>query len=154
MGLNRDGILRYIVAIHFLCTNMALITDWLPMSYILSQVTIIVLGFWAVINRDSAILVELLMLVEFFSIILDAIGIGMHFQIARRAYLVTGYSSNFVLSAIFAIFLLLLKPIILLLLNKVRQDRLGDAASPTFGGWGPNTPTPVPGYTPVDEQTA
>jgi hypothetical protein len=27
----------------------------------------------------------------------------------------------------------------LLLLNKVRQERLGDNTSPTFGGWGGNT---------------
>ncbi len=33
----------------------------------------------------------------------------------------------------FAIFLLILKPIMLLLLNKVRQDRLGEAS---FGVWG------------------
>jgi hypothetical protein len=36
----------------------------------------------------------------------------------------------------FAIFLLLLKPVMLILLNKVRQDRIGTGTSPTFGRWG------------------
>jgi len=76
----------------------------------------------------------------------------------------------------FAILLLMFKPAMLLLLNQVRKDRLGDATSPTFGGWGVNAgagavpgPVPgkidkyiflnisficllVPGYQPVDEQ--
>ncbi len=46
----------------------------------------------------------------------------------------------------------MLKPAMLLLLNQVRKDRLGDATSPTFGGWGVNAgagagavPGPVPG---------
>ncbi|CAF1290626.1 unnamed protein product [Rotaria sordida] len=130
----------------------ALISDWLPMSYSLSQITVIVLDFGTIVHRDGAILVELLMVIKCFSIILDAIAIGTHFQIGRRAYLVVGHSSYFFfISAFFAIFLLILKPIMLLLLNKVRQDRLGDTASPTFGDWGSNT-SPVPGYMPVDEQ--
>jgi hypothetical protein len=71
----------------------------------------------------------------------------------------------------FAFFLLFLKPVMLLFLNKVRQDRLGENTSPTFGGWGSSNPTPgkiyfsiilinpficllVPGYTPVDEPAA
>lgn len=58
----------------------------------------------------------------------------------------------------------------LLLLNKVRQDRAGDTAAPTFGGWGfdgghgkidnsiffLNTSFVyllVPGYQPVDAQS-
>jgi hypothetical protein len=32
---------------------------WLPQSYELSQVTIILLGLWAIVNRDSVIQVEL-----------------------------------------------------------------------------------------------
>ncbi|CAF2742315.1 unnamed protein product [Rotaria sp. Silwood2] len=112
---------------------------------------IIVLGLWAIVHRDSAILVEILMVIKCFSIVLDTIAIGMHFQIGRRAYQVVDHSSYFFVSAFFAIFLLILKPIMLLLLNKVRQDRLGDTESPTFGGWGSNI-SPVPGYMPVDEQ--
>ncbi len=68
-----------------------------------------------------------------------------------------------------------MKPAMLLLLNKVRQDRLGGEASPTFGKWGLATGSwglstghgkiddfifsnisfvrlVVPGYQPVGEQ--
>jgi len=41
-----------------------------------------------------------------------------------------------IISSSFAIFLLILKPLMLLLLNKVRQERVGDGATPTFGQWG------------------
>ncbi len=33
--------------------------EWLPKSYILNQVTILVLGFWAIVNRESVIQVDL-----------------------------------------------------------------------------------------------
>ncbi|CAF0982546.1 unnamed protein product [Rotaria sp. Silwood1] len=150
MVLNRDAILRCIIAIDFLYTSMALMTNWLPMSYSLNQMTIILLGFWAIVHRDSAIT---LMVIKCFSIILDSIAIGMHFDIGRRYYRSIDHSSYFIVSAFFAIFLVILKPIMLLFLNKVRQDRLGDASSPTFGGWASNT-SPVAGYMPVDEQQA
>ena len=39
-----------------------LMVPWLPWSYILSQITIIFLGFSAIINRESAIHVELVRL--------------------------------------------------------------------------------------------
>ncbi len=57
----------------------------------------------------------------------------------------------------------------LIFLNKVRQDRLGETSSPTFGGWGTSAGPGkiciisleisffvcllVPGYMPVDSQT-
>jgi hypothetical protein len=36
----------------------------------------------------------------------------------------------------FTLLLLVNKPLMLLLLNKVRQERVGDGATPTFGQWG------------------
>jgi len=33
--------------------------DWLPKSYLFSQVTILMLGFWAIVNRGSVIQIEL-----------------------------------------------------------------------------------------------
>ncbi|CAF0742384.1 unnamed protein product [Adineta ricciae] len=149
MVLNRNAILRYIIAIHFLYTSMVLMAEWLPMSYSLNQMAIFILGLWAIVHKESVIQVELLMVIKAFSIILDAIAIGMYFQIGKTTYGLIDHSSYFVLSAFFAIFLLLLKPIMLAFLNKVRQDRLGENASPTFGGWGTNAGS-VPGYTPVD----
>ncbi|CAF0816381.1 unnamed protein product [Adineta ricciae] len=115
---------------------------------------IIVLGLWAIVHKESVIQVELLMLITALSIVLDAIAIGMHFQIGKSVYRAMGHSSYFTLSVFFAIYLLLLKPVMLLFLNKVRQHRLGENSSPTFGGWSTNTGS-VPGYTPVDgNQTA
>jgi hypothetical protein len=32
---------------------------WLPQSYTISQITIIVLGLWAIVHRDSVIQIEL-----------------------------------------------------------------------------------------------
>ena len=36
--------------------NMA---EWLPFSYNFNQIAILVLGFWAIINQESAVQVEL-----------------------------------------------------------------------------------------------
>lgn len=33
--------------------------DWLPKSYLLSQITILALGLWAIVHRDSAVEIEL-----------------------------------------------------------------------------------------------
>ncbi|CAF0837977.1 unnamed protein product [Adineta steineri] len=127
--------------------------EWLPYSYVVNQVAIIVLGLWAIVHRESVIQVELLMVIKAFSVILDAIAIGMYFQLGRRSYSIMDHSSYFGLSAFFAIFLLLLKPVMLLFLNKVRQDRLGENTSPTFGGWGVGgNAASVPGYMPVGEE--
>ncbi|CAF2867917.1 unnamed protein product, partial [Rotaria sp. Silwood2] len=119
-----------------------LMADWLPKSYLLNQVTILALGFWAIVHRESVIQVELLMLIQLFSILLDSIGIGMYFQIGRHSYSTINSIAYFIISAFFAILHLIFKPIVLILLNKVRQDRLNDSA---FGTW-----TPASGYTPVD----
>ncbi|UJR14485.1 hypothetical protein I4U23_001482 [Adineta vaga] len=153
MSLNRNAMLRYIVAIHFLYTSLVLMTEWLPMSYVLNQMTIIVLGLWAIVHKESVIQVELLMVIKALSILLDSIAIGMYFQMGKSAYQLMNHSSYFGFSVFFAIFLLLLKPAMLLFLNKVRQDRLGENTSPTFGGWGSDTGS-VPGYIPVDGQHA
>ncbi|CAF1174456.1 unnamed protein product [Rotaria sp. Silwood1] len=142
MTMNRDTLLRIIICIHFTFISMVLMADWLPKSYLLNQVTILALGFWAIVHRENVIQVELLMLIEIFSIVLDSIGIGMYFQIGKQTYSTGSSIAYFVISALFAIVHLLIKPIILVLLNKVRQDRLSES---TFGIW-----TPTPGYTPVD----
>jgi hypothetical protein len=39
--------------------------DWLPKSYTLNQVTILALGFWAIVNRGSVIQVELVYYISF-----------------------------------------------------------------------------------------
>ncbi|CAF0805514.1 unnamed protein product [Rotaria sordida] len=144
MPINRDTLLRVIICIHFIFVSMALMADWLPKSYLLNQLTILALGFWAIVHRESAIHIELLMLIEMFSIILDSICIGMYFQIGKNSYSSSKNIAYFDISAFFAIFHLILKPIILVLLNKVRHDRLSDSA---YGIW-----TPTPGYTPIDGQ--
>jgi hypothetical protein len=33
--------------------------DWLPQSYLLNQATILALGLWAIVHRESVIEVEL-----------------------------------------------------------------------------------------------
>jgi len=55
-----------------------------------------------------------------------------------------------VLSVTFAIILLILKPLMILLLNKVRKERSGDMndSASTFGGWGQRD-----GYTEVQGAT-
>jgi hypothetical protein len=40
-----------------------------------------------------------------------------------------------IISSSFAIFLLILKPLMLLLLNQVRKDRDADGTAPIFGQW-------------------
>ncbi|CAF3407269.1 unnamed protein product [Rotaria socialis] len=142
MAINRDTLLRISVSIHFFCISMVLMAEWLPKSYLFNQVTILALGLWAIVHRESVIQVELLILIKFFSIILDSIAIGMYFQIGNQSYSVGVHYVYFVISAVFAIGYLILKPVMILLLNKVREDRLNNAA---FGMW-----TPASGYMPVD----
>ncbi|CAF3338869.1 unnamed protein product [Rotaria socialis] len=126
---NREALLRYIVAIHFLYTSLALLTEWLPPTYSLNQMAILVLGLWAIARHESAIQVELLMVIKCGSIFLDAICIGLYFDLGLRTYRLLDHSFYFTISAFFAISLLIIKPVMLILLNKVRQDRLGDSSS-------------------------
>ncbi|CAF1281635.1 unnamed protein product [Rotaria magnacalcarata] len=142
MAIDRDTLLRISVSIHFVCISMVLMAEWLPKSYLFNQITILALGLWAIVHRGSVIQVELLILIKFFSIILDSIAIGMYFQIGNQSHSAGFHHAYFVISAFFAIGYLILKPVMILLLNKVREDRLNNAA---FGMW-----TPASGYTPVD----
>jgi hypothetical protein len=50
------------VSIHFLVR--ALLANWLPMSYILSQMAIIFLGLWAIVDRENVIQVELVCIIK------------------------------------------------------------------------------------------
>ncbi|CAF1602624.1 unnamed protein product [Rotaria magnacalcarata] len=76
----------------------------------------------------------------------------MYFNLGRRTHRTLDHSFYFTISAFFAIFLLIIKPVMLILLNKVRQDCLGDSSSsPTFGGWASGT-SHTAGYRPVEGQ--
>jgi hypothetical protein len=167
-----------------------MLAGWLPLSYSLSQCTILALGFWAIVHHERVVQIELvcvlssifstrrfssqLMMIKTLSIILDSVAIGMYFQIGRQgsfAWLffplhdsifrtraagasrllhhqcnVSSLSASETTlprpSCSCAILLLVLKPIMLLLLNKVRQERLGD---PLFNTWGSAS-----GYVSVD----
>jgi len=46
-----------IIKIHGLIR--VLMAEWLPKSYLLNQVTILALGFWAIVHRGSVIQVDL-----------------------------------------------------------------------------------------------
>lgn len=152
MAADREKLLKIIVGIHFVYTNFVLMTEWLPTSYFLTQATIIVLGVWAIVNRENVIQIELLMVVKLLSILLDIIAIGMYFKIADNAY--SYRSSYFRFSVSFAIFLLILKPVMVFFLNTIRKERAGNNDSPTFGGWGIDFSHRVPGYQPVGDNPA
>lgn len=78
----------------------AMLAGWLPLSYALSQCTILALGFWAIVHHESAVQIELvcrrlsifstarislqMMIIKTLSIILDSVAIGMYFQIGRQ----------------------------------------------------------------------
>ncbi|CAF1135122.1 unnamed protein product [Adineta steineri] len=130
-----------IVFVHFIFVSMVLLADWLPKSYHINQVTIIALGVWGIIQYESVIQVELLMLIKLISILVDSIAIGMYFQIGKHAYATQHHTTYFTISAFFAIFLLVLKPVMLLLISHVRQERLNNAV---FDSW-----TPTSGYASV-----
>ncbi|UJR32333.1 hypothetical protein I4U23_019796 [Adineta vaga] len=144
MPVNRDTILRVILCTHFIFVSVVLIADWLPKAYLLNQVTILAIGILAIIHHESVIEIELLILFKFISIIIDSITIAMYFDIGKSASSPSRKSAYFTISVSFAIILLILKPIMLLVLIKIRQERLNNAV---FESW-----TTRSGYTPVGDR--
>ncbi|CAF1254234.1 unnamed protein product [Adineta ricciae] len=132
MQVNRELFLRILVGIYFIFVSIILLADWLPQSYLLNQGTILVLGLLAIRQPQRMIEIELLMLTTCISIIIDSVAIGMYFEIGKSRYNNLAKSGYFSISACFAIILLILKPIILMCLQKIRQARINDEVFDTY----------------------
>ncbi|XP_072281807.1 type-1 angiotensin II receptor-associated protein isoform X1 [Pyxicephalus adspersus] len=103
--------LKAIVYIHWLLTIFACTLSWLPNAYYLANLTVLAVGIWAIIQRDStdAILMFLAGLIT--TVVLDILILALYYAAAESATATLPTRDLFRFSGGMAILSLLLKPL-------------------------------------------
>ncbi|XP_019550332.3 type-1 angiotensin II receptor-associated protein-like [Aedes albopictus] len=127
---------KLIALIHTCLIAAALNSYWLPAAYQFYNIIFIITLFWAIHSRQSSDAVQIACFINVIGFLLDLFGIILYFP-----------SKGAILSAVFAIFNLALRPFTLLLLHRELTDRGGSLslATETTG----NNPS---NYEDIDQQ--
>merc|ERR1739838_139022 len=107
---------QWVLAIGSLSSHMT----WLPAGYQWAQFSIIGLGVWSIIERDSVEAIMMYTLATIISTMLDIIYVSTSFNGANKD------SSLFKLSAAAVIIHILVKPVQTLILYQIYKDRGGE----------------------------
>ncbi|KFB41808.1 AGAP000975-PA-like protein [Anopheles sinensis] len=105
--------LKLVAFVHFILIVLAMESVWLPSSYLFYNLLYLVALFWAIHSRESTDAVQISAVINGFSFFFDLLGIILYFP------------SHGIMSAVFAILNLCLRPFSLLLLQRELSDRGG-----------------------------
>ncbi|EAT43391.1 AAEL005205-PA [Aedes aegypti] len=105
---------KLVAMIHTTLIAAALNSYWLPASYQFYNILFIISLFWAIHWKESSDAVQIACLIDVIGFLFDLTGIILYFP-----------SKGAILSAVFAIFNLALRPFTLLLLHRELTDRGG-----------------------------
>ncbi|XP_050979183.1 type-1 angiotensin II receptor-associated protein [Labeo rohita] len=117
--------LKAIVLVHWLLTVWALVTPWLPSSYVLSNVSVLAVGVWAIAQRDSIDAVLMFLIGLAVTILTDIVHLGLYYAAAEIGYERAG-RDLFRFSGGMAILSLLLKPVSCFFVYQMYRERGGE----------------------------
>ncbi|XP_019396877.1 PREDICTED: type-1 angiotensin II receptor-associated protein isoform X1 [Crocodylus porosus] len=109
-----------IVVVHWLLTIWACTISWIPVSYLAGNLTVLAVGVWAIIQRDSLDAICMFLTGLLLTILTDIIHISIFYP--QEAKL----SDSIRFSAGMAIFSLLLKPMSCFLVYQMYRERGGE----------------------------
>ncbi|XP_075046327.1 type-1 angiotensin II receptor-associated protein [Mixophyes fleayi] len=118
--------LKAIVFVHWLLTIFACTYSWLPNGYYLANLSVLAMGIWAIVQKDSvdAILMFLVGLLS--TIVLDILILALYFAAAEKATESTAVRDLFRFSGGMAILSLILKPLSCFFVYHMYVERGGD----------------------------
>ncbi|XP_073459270.1 type-1 angiotensin II receptor-associated protein [Aquarana catesbeiana] len=103
--------LKAIVYVHWLLTMFACTFMWLPNAYYLSNLTILAVGIWAIIQRDSADAICMFLVGLITTVVLDILLLALYYAGTEQGTEKLVTRDLFRFSAGMAILNLLLKPL-------------------------------------------
>merc|ERR1712210_84474 len=117
--------LKSIVLFQWTMSLLSLSTNWLPLGYLLTQFSLIILGVWCVVQREDSQQVFLYAACTGISTITESILVGANYP--------ENLSSLQKFSAAMAIIFIISKPVQALFLHQIYKERGGQS---TFGNIG------------------
>ncbi|XP_033107646.1 type-1 angiotensin II receptor-associated protein-like [Anneissia japonica] len=140
--------LKVVVIIHFVLTIWAGQVGFLPVAYQFMNLSILFCGCWAIAQSESVDSIQMYLIVQVISILMDIIFLGIFFDSADGYY----HRSALNFSKAMAIINLLLKPIscfIILVHYRNRGGQYSSYPSPSASGY-ENVDQPLPSNNPVE----
>eukprot|EP00112_Aurelia_sp_Birch-Aquarium-sp1_P007558 Seg1823.12 transcript_id=Seg1823.12/GoldUCD/mRNA.D3Y31 product="Type-1 angiotensin II receptor-associated protein" protein_id=Seg1823.12/GoldUCD/D3Y31 len=125
MPLNLPAVpIKFLLIAHFVLVTWAALDLWLKECYIYSNYLVLIIGLWAMRDKNSIEPMQFLLGAHVFTILNDIILLGMWFPVADRVTtLATSIRPQFQFTAAMAILNLILKPFSALFMFKEYQDR-------------------------------
>ncbi|XP_055040631.2 type-1 angiotensin II receptor-associated protein [Misgurnus anguillicaudatus] len=117
--------LKGIVLVHWLLTVWGCLQPWLPVSYVLGNMSVLALGVWAIAQRDSIDAVLMFLMGLAMTILTDIVHTGVHYAKYESLYQGDG-RDTFRFSAGMVILSLLLKPLSCFFVYQMYRERGGD----------------------------
>jgi len=119
--------LKFFLIAHFVLVTWAALYPWLGECYIYSNYLVLIIGLWAIKDKDSVEPLQFLLGIHVFTILNDIILLGMYFH--QNTLLKGAYLTRFQFTAAMAIINLLLKPVSALFIFKEYQSRGGEGST-------------------------
>jgi hypothetical protein len=133
-ALNQAPIKAIFVS-HFMLTTWALLGNWLPNAYLYYNSMLMITLLWSIHARDSHEPVLLAIILNFLSIVFDAITIGVYYDLDHNHAVWFGFTLFITIAN------LLLRPISSLVMLRVYNERCGRYSSFGFPGLSGLNPT-------------
>ncbi|KAL1266019.1 hypothetical protein QQF64_004046 [Cirrhinus molitorella] len=114
-----------IVLVHWLLTVWACLTFWLPTSYVMSNVSVLAVGVWAIAQRDSIDAVLMFLIGLAVTILTDIVHFGLYYAVAEIQHQSLD-RDLFRFSGGMAILSLLLKPVSCFFVFQMYRERGGE----------------------------
>ncbi|CBY30946.1 unnamed protein product [Oikopleura dioica] len=117
--------LKSIVLFQWTMTLLSLSTNWLPLGYLLTQFSLIILGVWCVVQREDAQQVCLYISCTGISTVTDSILVGANYpnQLSSLEKFAAAMSIIFIIS----------KPVQALFLHQIYKERGGQSSFASIG---------------------
>ncbi|XP_063799946.1 type-1 angiotensin II receptor-associated protein [Pseudophryne corroboree] len=118
--------LKAIVFLHWLLSVFACTYPWLPNAYYLANFSVLAMGIWAIVQRDSVDAIFMLLVGLATTIVLDILILALYFASAEIASESTPARDLFRFSGGMAILSLILKPLSCFFTYHMYVERGGD----------------------------